>query len=180
MNFTEYLNKAWSLHTVDAKRVAEEFKDNFSLMTAEDDVMAMSLLIVHVCGEHLGEWERGIDLLRKIKNNATIKDKSAMNRYMGILNLGNNPNLTLENYSDSDQARIYASTAVALCRLGGIKNAERFIKTANEIVNDKLNKEDEAYTDLMSSIKQIVTHLEGKREKSQKEIDFLNLVENLH
>ena len=104
MNFKEYLNHAWSIHANESEKLAYEFKDHFNLMETEDDVMSMSYLIVHVCGEHLGRWQMGLDLLKKIKNNATIKDKNAMKRYVSILTLGNNPNLSIDELSSSDQA----------------------------------------------------------------------------
>lgn len=90
-------------------------------METEDDVMKMSHLIVHVCGEHLGDWLLGLELLKKIKNNAKISDKAMMNRYVAILELGNNPNFKIDHFSVSDQASIYATTASALFNLGGMK-----------------------------------------------------------
>ena len=173
MNFKEYLSGAWSIHATEPKKVAEEFKNNFALMETEEDVMAMSRLIVHVCGEHLGEWEKGSDLLRKIKNNATIKDKSEMNRYVAILNLGNNPNTSIDNFSPSDQARIYTATASALANLGGLKNAEKFLKRASEIVSQQLSAEDPANKAIAMAGNNIACSLEDKSERSAAEVDLM-------
>jgi hypothetical protein len=133
MNFNDYLAQVKSIQTTNPKKVAEEFKDNFSLMASEKDVMDMTDLIVYICGEQLGEWNRGLDLLKKIKNNAKISDKTHINRAVGILSLGNNPKLSIENYSPAEQLIIYTVTAKALTNLGGIKNAEIFLKRADEI-----------------------------------------------
>lgn len=172
MMFKEYLENAWAAHATNPEKVAEEFKQNFSLMSSEEDVMAMSRLIVHVCGNHLGDWLKGIELLRKLKNNATIKDAIEMNRYMGILNLGNNPNLTLDTFSTSDQVRIYASTAAALASLGGLKNADKLLKKAVESVG-MLTKEDPANKALAIAGNNIAQALEEKSARSESEIELM-------
>lgn len=178
MMFKEYLENAWSTHAKNPQKVADEFKQNFNLMGSVDDVMAMARLIVHVCGDHLGDWLRGIELLRKLKNNATIKDATEMNRYMGILNLGNNPNLTLDNFSISDQVRIYASTAGALANLGGIKNSEKLLKKAVENAS-ALTKEDPANKALAIAGNNIAQAIEDKTERSESEIELMIFAANL-
>jgi hypothetical protein len=130
MNFQEYLKKAKSS---DPKVVADEFKANFSLMESLEDVKEMTDLIVHVCGEQLGEWERGGELLKKLKNNAQIPDKAHMNRAVAILTLGNNPNTSMDHFSIEDQIIIYSTTASAIAKLGGVKNAEKLLKKAEEL-----------------------------------------------
>lgn len=172
MNFKDYLNNAWATHATNALQVAEDFKANFSLMETEDDVMAMTNLIVHVCGEHLGEWERGSELLKKIKNNAKISDKSAMNRYVAILNLGNNPNTSIEEFSTSDQVRIYAPVASALASLGGLKNAEKLLLRATEICS-QLPKEDLANKSLAMAGNNIASKLEEKITRSENEVKLM-------
>ena len=130
MNFKEYLKSARS---GDPKQVANEFKTNFALMETEDDVLEMTDLIVHICGEKLGEWARGSELLKKIKNNAKVNDRARMNRAVAILELGNNPNISIEKFSPEDQKIIYTTTANAIRNLGGVKNAEKLEKKAAEI-----------------------------------------------
>lgn len=130
MNFKEYLKNA---RNGDPKLVANEFKTNFALMETEDDVLEMTDLIVHICGEKLGEWERGSELLKKIKNNAKVNDRARMNRAVAILELGNNPNISIEKFSAEDQIIIYSTTARAISALGGVKNAEKLFKKAEEL-----------------------------------------------
>ncbi|MBC7537796.1 MAG: hypothetical protein H7281_03185 [Bacteriovorax sp.] len=178
MNFKEYLADAWSTHATNPRKVADEFKQNFNLMESEEDVTAITRLIVHVCGEHLGEWMKGIELLRKLKNNATIKDPSEMNRYMAILNLGNNPNTSIDNFSPSDQARIYASTASALSNLGGLKNAEKFIKLSAEIISTQLTKEDPANKALAMASHSVACNLEEKKDRNESDAELMILASN--
>lgn len=173
MNFTNYLSNAWALHSINPKKVADEFKANFSLMNTDDDVMAISRLIVHVCGEHLGNWQQGIELLRKLKNNATIKDKNEMNRLVAILDLGNNPNISIDKYSLSDRVIIYSTTAVALTSLGGTKNAAVLFSKACEIAQSDISAEDLANRSLAIASNSMACTLENKKERSQKETELM-------
>lgn len=169
MKFNEYLQNAWAQHATNPKQVASEFKDSFKLMQTEDDVMSMARLIVHVCGEHLGDWEQGLSLLKKLKNNATIKDKNEMNRNVAILNLGNFPDTSIEHFSPSDQSIIYSKTASALANLGGIKNASKFFQLACQIADEKLEKNDPAIKNLAISGNNLASSLEEKKNRSENE-----------
>ena len=173
MKFNEYLRNAWATHAENPRFLADDFKSQFTLMESVEDVMAMSKLIVHVCGEHLGDWEKGIELLRKIKNNATISDKSEMNRYVAILNLGNNPKSSIDHMSLSDQAHVYAMTASALTSLGGLKNAERFFKSAVEIAKTTLLKNDPAHKAIAMAGNNIACRLDEKIELTSHESELM-------
>lgn len=132
MNFNEFIE---STKKPDANysKISDEFKTHFSLMESAEDVMIMAQTIVMVCGEKLGRWEHGLDLLKKLKNNATISDKAEMNRCVAILTLGNNPNTSMDKFSSEDQKIIYTSTAKALKNLGGMKNAEKLLAKASQL-----------------------------------------------
>ena len=56
-----------------------------------------------------------------------------MNRFVAILDLGNNPNFSLEKFSSSDQVQIYAPVSAALVGLGGFKNADKLLMKASEL-----------------------------------------------
>ena len=73
MNFKEYLKQAWETQASDPRAVADDFRKNFSLIESADDIMALSELIVHVCGEQLGDWLMGLELLKRLKNNSLHK-----------------------------------------------------------------------------------------------------------
>lgn len=148
MNFNEYLNQAWSEHASNPKAVADDFKIHLSLVESSEDIMSFSKLIVHVCGEHLGDWLSGLELLKKLKNNSLHKDKVGMQRYVAILELGNNPSTSIDHFSASDQVTILAATANAIRNLGGIKRADSYLKKALEIAAE-LPKEDPAHKSLL-------------------------------
>lgn len=177
MNFKEYVAHVKAVHHDEPAKVIAEFKDNFSLMETEADVMMMTDLIVHVCGQ-MGEWEKGIDLLRKIKNNAKISDKNAMNRYVAILEVGNNPGFSVDNFSTSDQVQIYAPVSAALVGLGGFKNADKLFSKAAELA-ENLPKEDPAVKTLGYLAGYMAKGLHAKADKNELEQQFFLKTQNV-
>ena len=133
LTFKDFLTQSLNAPKSEAKQIAETIKSHFNLMESEDDVMSMAELIVYICGECSGEWEKGSDLLKKLKNNAPVKDKEQMKRLVAILNLGNNPNISIDEFSPADQVIIYTKTAEALKSLGGLKNAEKLLAKASAL-----------------------------------------------
>ena len=170
MNFKEYVAHVKAVHHQEPAKVIAEFKDNLALMETEADVMTMTELIVHVCAQ-MGEWEKGIELLRKIKNNAKINDKSAMNRFVAILDLGNNPNYSLEKFSPSDQVQIYAPVSAALVGLGGFKNADKLLMKASELA-EALPIDDPAIKILKYLAAYMAKSLDAKPDKNETEKMF--------
>lgn len=177
MNFKAYLNAAYTQLATDPKNVAEGIKQHFNLMESDDDVMEIARLIVLVYGEYLGEWNKGIELLRKLKNNAKIKDQQEMKRLVTILTLGNNPNTSIDDFSLSDRAIIYAQSAAALARLGGLRNAEKFLKLSVELTTTQLTKEDPAQPELAEASSRIVEFMKTKTERSEMEEGLLKLAQ---
>lgn len=178
MTFNEYLKEAWSTHANDPRSVAADFKKNLPLVATSEDVAAFSQLIVHVCGEHLGDWLCGLELLKKLKNNPLHKDKTAMNRHVAIMELGNNPATNIDHLSVSDQIRVLAATASALASLGGIKRAENHLKKALELASD-LPKEDPAHKSLAMTGNNLACTLEEKKNRSEQETELMILAANI-
>jgi tetratricopeptide (TPR) repeat protein len=174
MKFKDYLTRAWSIHAMAPEKVLDEVKQQFSLIESDEDALAMANLIVHLSGEHLGNWQQGLDLLRKLKNNALLKSKNEMNRYVAILELGNNPSTSIEAFSPSDQIRILAGTASALANLGGIKLAFSYLIRAQEL-SKVVVKEDPANRALAVAGNNIACNFEEKDERNALEEDMMIL-----
>ena len=74
-------------------------------------------------------------IVESIKNNFKLMENEddVMSRLVAILNLGNNPNISIDEFSTADQIIIYTKTAEALKRLGGLKNAEKLLARASAL-----------------------------------------------
>lgn len=168
MTISEYINSAWTLHATSPEQVLAEMKDQFKNIETEDDILKLAHLIVHVSGEHLGKWQTGLELLRKLKNNSLLKKRADMQRFVAILELGNNPNTSIEKFSSSDQARILATTGSALISLGGLKTGELFLKKAS-VLAEGFEPSDPANMTLAMNANNVASSLEEKSDRSAEE-----------
>lgn len=178
MTFKEYLHQAWSTHASEPRQVADEMKKNLSLVSSSEDIISFAGLVVHVCAEHLGDWLTGLDLLKRLKNNPLHKDKASMNRYVAILELGNNPATIIDHFSPSDQVRILAATASALGNLGGLKRAEAYLRKALEVATT-LPKDDPAHKAMAMTGNNLASTLELKKERSAHETELMILAASI-
>ena len=62
-----FLETAWDEHTDHPAQVAARLEGGLSHIASPEDVGPYSGCIVHVFGEHLGEWQRGAQLLARIQ-----------------------------------------------------------------------------------------------------------------
>lgn len=173
MNFQDYINQAWNDHAHDAKKIATNFKENFSLIASENDALAMGNLIVHVCGEHLGDWDHGLALISELKFNTNVKDQNGLNRFNAILELGKNPDHSIVAFSASDQIRIFAITASALVSLGDLSRASDYLEKAQELAVKNISREDPANRSLAITGNNLASALEEKTERSKEEVELM-------
>lgn len=173
MNFQDYLNQAWNTHAQDPKGLASSFKDQFSLISSESDALAMGNLIVHVCGEHLGDWDKGLSLISELKFNTHVKDQSGLNRFNAILELGKNPAHSIVAFPSSDQIRIFSITASALVSLGDLSRASDYLDNAQKLASDGLSKDDPANRSLAITGNNLASALEEKKQRSKEETELM-------
>ena len=76
MSFKEVHQKAWSDHGEDAQGVANRLREGLALATEAKHLPALAGLAVHVHGEHLGQWEQGIEFLRGMRGHAAFENGS--------------------------------------------------------------------------------------------------------
>ena len=68
MNFDQFLEQAWSAHGDNAYAVGEQLKSARTLLTQSAQGPGLARILVHVLGEHLGEWssaQRELALLQE-------------------------------------------------------------------------------------------------------------------
>jgi tetratricopeptide (TPR) repeat protein len=168
MKISEYVNSAWSMHATEPAKVLEEVKHQFAHIENEDEILSLANLIVHVAGEHLGQWLVGLELLKKLKNNPMLKNRQDMARMVAVLELGNNSATSIEKFSPSEQARILAQTASALASLGGIKLSESYLERAEKLVSG-LEASDPANKSLAITGNNVASSLEEKKDRTESQ-----------
>ena len=63
-----FLQTAWSDHGDHPQEVADRLASSIALIRSPQEFAPYVRLVVHVYGEHLGQWQRGGDLLARLRN----------------------------------------------------------------------------------------------------------------
>lgn len=118
MSFDSYLADAWHEHQTKTKEVADGIAAGAGLATTNAQLGQLAPLIAHVFGEHLGEWNRGISLLRELRNHKSFEEGSETDRVIerltASLRLGSGWAVPLDGFSLSEKIRVYGVAAAAL------------------------------------------------------------------
>ncbi len=67
MTFDDFIGRAWDDHAGQPEAVAERLAVSLDRIGDGAQLMRYATLATHVCGEHLGQWQRGIDVLDALR-----------------------------------------------------------------------------------------------------------------
>ena len=67
MPFDAFLEAAWNDHGDRPREVADRLAASLDVVAAPEHVAQYARIVTHVFGEHLGEWARGVGLLRSLR-----------------------------------------------------------------------------------------------------------------
>ncbi|MDB5860663.1 MAG: hypothetical protein JWQ76_4352 [Ramlibacter sp.] len=145
MTLQSFLQAGWRDHGDHPEDVAIRLAESLALVEAPADVAPFVRLLTHVHGEHLGQWQRGIDLLEALARvpafdgsalvRGPVMRGTAMLRFVG-----GDPS-ALEGLSDEDATHALASAADALAARGQVASAIAAFSLALARVPDTLDKE---------------------------------------
>ena len=116
MTLQEFLDSAWNDHAEHAADVAMRLERSLALVATADDVAPFVRIATHVFGEHLGEWQRGIDLLDAIRGQRSAEGDaaaSAIVRGIATLGLARGDDGVLDGLSPEDRVFALAGAAAA-------------------------------------------------------------------
>lgn len=119
MTFDEFLESGWADHGDRPQAVAERLRASLRLVESPEQMPAFARLATHVFGEHLGQWQAGIDLLAALRAapafDGTAAASAAIARSIATLRVagGDAAALALLSLEDQIIALATASTALA-------------------------------------------------------------------
>ncbi len=178
MNFETYLNQAWNDHATQSPLVADSFSKGFALVETPDQLVQLSALVTHVMGEHLARWRDGASILKSFMNHPVYELKTelekALLRSVAVLEVGENLNLKLDNFTLSDQIRIMAVAASALAERE-VARAEGLLRNALRLAETGLDHKDPAHRSLAITGNNLACALEEKKSRSSAETDLMIL-----
>lgn len=173
MDFKTYLNTAWSEHAGDPQKVFEGFASHFELCQSDEQVVSLANLIVHVSGEHLGQWTKGIELIDRLEKLKPVSDPVALNRCRAILHLCKDPAYPFQQFDITEQVRILAVTSSALASQKEIQRAGDYLKYASTLASEKLNPKDPAIKSLAITGNNLACTLEEKDVRTNQEVELM-------
>lgn len=173
MDWNEFIYQCWGDHGHNATVVGEKIKEKSRELKDPAVLTSFVPLLVHVYGEHLGEWQTGIDLLKPYEQMILNDDQKALlKRSEAILSLGINTETSMAAFSDSDQARIFATASAAYLGHEKTKVAAQLLAKALQFAQG-LAPKDPAIRALAISTNNMASALEQKEQLSREEVDFM-------
>jgi hypothetical protein len=118
MNFDQFLQQAWSEHGDNAYAVGQQLKTACPALTQPFQVAELTRILVHVFGEHLGDWGSGQSELTRLQahplSQSDAQAHSAVRVAQAALSLAQG--VVPQGAKLSDEERVRAlSSASAIC-----------------------------------------------------------------
>ncbi len=175
LNFDTFLSQAWTDHATDSAAVATRLPEGIAMMEKPEQVSALARLLVHVMGEHLGEWDRGLELLQSLRASAHFSalpdNEKVLLRSEAALLLGQGKTPP-PGLSKSDRAGALATAAAALSALGQGDRAEKLYREALELARH-FDKTDPAQRAIAVASNNLAAALEEKKDRGFRETELM-------
>lgn len=115
MDFEAFIASAWDDHGDRPQEVADRLAVAVPGIASPEQVAPFARLVVHVMGEHLGHWARGIDILEGLRRDPALAGSpaaaAAARRGVATLRYASGDTAALAAFDADDRATVLASAA---------------------------------------------------------------------
>lgn len=115
MDFEAFIASAWDDHGDRPQEVADRLAVAVPGIASPEQVAPFARLVVHVMGEHLGHWARGIDILEALRRDPALAGSpaavAAARRGVATLRYASGDTAVLPSFDADDRATVLASVA---------------------------------------------------------------------
>lgn len=115
MTFEELIKSAWDDHGDRPEEVADRLAVALPAIVSAEQVAPFARVVVHVMGEHLGQWTRGIDILETLRRDpafaATPAAAAAARRGIATLAYAGGDASAIAPFEADDRAIVLATAA---------------------------------------------------------------------
>lgn len=127
MKFSNYLNQNWEEHANASEKVAAGIPAGIKLINEGTQISQLANLITHLFGEHLGDFEAGIEHLNTLMKNplVTAEIAAALNCSKVMLGYAAGNVTDWSQFTPAEKVRVY-------CGAAGIKAARNEIGLAEK------------------------------------------------
>jgi len=122
MTLASFLEAAWNQHAEHPLEVADRLATSMHLVDTATQIAPYAHLVAHVCGEHLGQWQRGLDLLDALGRlpayDGGAEAAGALARWAAVLRCAMGERAALAGLSLEDRVWVLAGVAAACAGRG--------------------------------------------------------------
>lgn len=127
MSIDAILKAAWAEHADHPQDVADRLAASAHLLQAPDQFAPFVHLLTHVYGEHLGQWQRGVELLESLRKLPALGGDAvacaALVRAIATLRYAGGDIAAVDALSAEDRVRALATASSALSERNDITRA---------------------------------------------------------
>lgn len=174
-----FLEQAWLEHGERPQQVAEQLRTSLALVRGGGELARYAELVVHVWGEHLGQWQGGLDLLALLRGLpcwvAGSDADAALARAVAALELAGTGNrASLEALAPSERVRVLGVAASALAARAELARASTHFHEALAACQE-LPSADRAHRALAVASNNLAASLEEKPVRTPEEVEVMLL-----
>lgn len=173
MTFDAFLETAWNDHGDRPDEVAERLATSTTVIAAAGHVAPYARIVAHVYGEHLGAWQRGLDLLQSLRAlPAAAGDaaaEAALARAIATLRIASGDEAAAAAFAGEDRVSVLAAVAAMLAGRGDFGRALAAYGDALAHAERGLPDGSPALRALAIGGNNLAAALEGKRDRDAAE-----------
>lgn len=173
MTFDEFLETAWTDHGDHPEEVADRLTASLHRLQEPQHIAPFARLLTHVLGEHLGQWRRGVELLRSLRSVPAFDGSAAvagvLNRHVATLCYADGEGAALEALCVHDRVGALATAASAFAGRNEFKRAIAAYSAALQLAPAPLPSGSTAVRALAVGGNNLAAALEEKQDRDDAE-----------
>jgi tetratricopeptide (TPR) repeat protein len=173
MTLDAFLESAWNDHADRPQEVADRVAASFHLVRVPEHFAPFARLLVHVYGEHLGQWQQGVELLESLRQLPSFDNggiaASSIARGMATLRYAGGAAQDLTTLSVDDRVCALATASSALAARHEISRAIAAFTEAIESAQPSLPSGSPGIRALAVGGNNLAATLEEKSDRSASE-----------
>ncbi|MGZ3701357.1 MAG: hypothetical protein ACXWSD_06225 [Bdellovibrionota bacterium] len=168
MTFEEFHSAAWNDHATDAAGVSKRLPGALALLVKREQVPLLAKLIVHVDGEHCGNWALGLERLKALAD-LNLGEAESVERARVVLELAGGKEDAANKLVGSDRIRVLSVAAAALVGQNQIQRGAALFRKAARAAESGLDEKDPAHRELAVAGNNLASVLEERPRRTPEE-----------
>ena len=173
MNFDDFMKTAWNDHADHTEQVAARLAESQHVIENASHLPRYAGLVTHVYGEHLGQWQRGVQLLQSLRgisaHDGSPDASGAITRGIAVLSYCGGDTAALTSLGIDDCTSVLATVSSAMLGQKNLPAAVTAFEAALEQARAGLATGSPAVRALAVGGNNLAAALEEKADRSAAE-----------